>query len=471
VIDEAAKIEKSTLRKLLRLILESAPMGYNYKSDRELREKANEFFRAARDSVWEDKSSLRELFEKGSYQHLNGIFFEVNEKVREAQNQLVARCIKLLGPKLGNEKEIVDLAWKHVCQSLAEISPSSDIPAIEKEFLDDLFRDAKRDFVYLVPNYIIGFREHVQEIKIGPVRAILSNDLLLSEMQNLKNIVQVGSEFKFSFEGINSNSLIQIPPTCWYISVNAARGNAAEEAIWLINVAVSLLRLSYPHREYLDFPSFGDAEPMPTTDLKVEEQGVLLNPEGGISINASRPHFYVVDDAISAITKEQEFKDRAQAIFFSDEKPLAKRFSQGLGWLTRGRQTIDRAERFLFFFTAIESLLSSNDSSAPVVQTIARYAATILSPNAGKREKIAKEVKSLYGARSALVHAGKRGVSQSESNAAQYLAELLYITVMESVPLTVPFDKFQASLSEASYGLPWPQSKPSSPPSQPNASE
>ena len=444
-------------------------MSYDYRSDKELREKTSEFFQAARGSVWDDESNIRELLEKRPYKHQEGIFFELNDRVRETQGQLVARCVKLLGPRLGNEKEIENLAWKHVCQSLSGINPSSDIPSIAKGFLDDLFRDAKRDFVYLVPNYVIGFREQVREIRIGPARAILSDDLLLNEMQNLKKVIQIGPEFKIFPEGTNSNLLIQIPLACWYVSVNAARGNVAEEAIWLINVAVSLLRLSYPHHQYLDFPSFGDIEPTPTTDLKVEEQGIL-NPGDEISINASRPHLYAVDDAIFAITEGQEFKDRAQAIFFSNENSLAKRFGQGLGWLTRGRQTKDRAERFLFFFTAIESLLSGSDSSAPVVQTIARYASTILNPDAGKREEIAKQVKSLYGARSALVHAGKRSVSQSESNTVQYIAELLYMTVMESVPLAIPFDKFQASLSEASYGLPWPRSKPNKSSSPPGAS-
>jgi hypothetical protein len=35
---------------------------------------------------------------------------------------------------------------------------------------------------------------------------------------------------------------------------------------------------------------------------------------------------------------------------------LAERVGQGLGWLTRGRQAEDRAERLLYFFTAIEAL-------------------------------------------------------------------------------------------------------------------
>jgi hypothetical protein len=41
---------------------------------------------------------------------------------------------------------------------------------------------------------------------------------------------------------------------------------------------------------------------------------------------------------------------------------------QGLGWLSRGRQAESRTERFLFFFTALEALLSSDDKGDPVTQ-------------------------------------------------------------------------------------------------------
>ena len=49
------------------------------------------------------------------------------------------------------------------------------------------------------------------------------------------------------------------------------------------------------------------------------------------------------------------------------------------GWMTRGRHAEDRAERFLFFYTAIETLVSTTDKSAPVIQTIARNAASIIT--------------------------------------------------------------------------------------------
>ncbi len=301
-------------------------------------------------------------------------------------------------------------------------------------------------FKYIAPNYLVKFCEHARKIEIGPVTAILSADL--------NRNFQSGAEFDISFD--ENGISVQLPQTCWYVSVNATKGNVREEAAWLINVALSFLRLSYPDRKDDFFPLFGEVETMPLIKPESDEQGIIISDKDMMWTNSSVPRLYIVDSTIVAITEEREFKDRAQEIFFPSKNSLAERFSQGLGWLTRGRQTADRSERFLFFFTAIESLLSGNDKTAPVVQTISRYAATILDTDAGKRAEIAKKIRSLYSIRSLLVHTGKRNVSQSESIVAQKIAEILYKKVMESVPLNTRFDKFQESLSKASYGLPWP---------------
>jgi hypothetical protein len=116
----------------------------------------------------------------------------------------------------------------------------------------------------------------------------------------------------------------------------------------------------------------------------------------------------------------------------------------------------NRAERFLYFFTAVEAIVSSTDKTAPIVQTICRYAATILQVRAEDRSALAKRLASLYEDRSALVHRGKRQVSQSAVDELQNIAEHLYKTVLERGDLGQQINLFHSSLGEASYGLPWP---------------
>ena len=67
-------------------------------------------------------------------------------------------------------------------------------------------------------------------------------------------------------------------------SIKAARRNTEEKAIWLINIAISLLRLCYPNPEREKYPEVGDIEEMPLIepkkfwfDSRTEEKGIVLD--------------------------------------------------------------------------------------------------------------------------------------------------------------------------------------------------
>ena len=253
---------------------------------------------------------------------------------------------------------------------------------------------------------------------------------------------------------------VTLPRVCWLVTLTTAKGNVEEEATWQTNVALALLRLSYPEKRYDFFPRPGDIEAMPFVKPLMEQQGVTLASDGMSAGGSSVPRAYVIDDDVVEVTESEEFRERADQIFSSKHTDrLANRFGQGLGWLTRGRQTSDQAERFLFFFTAIEALLSSDDKSAPVVQTICRHASVLLSNRPTERIRISKEMAKLYGQRSALVHAGKRNVSWTDANVVQSIAEELYTRVLNEYNLTSKLGDFQGSLSQASFGLRWPRKK------------
>src|SRR3989339_89416 len=343
-------------------------MSDKWKSDKDLKEKLSVFFKLARESVVTDK--FGEIFKKRIPRILNGIVFDEGDNLQEAQRQLVIRCTKLLGAKTGNEKEILDLAWEQVFQSLASVGSAPDVDNATKKFIQSLTEHSKRNFDYIISNYVIQFREQVQRLAIGPVEAVTVGNVIDRMHQGKPNLnfeLAIGVSFGFSISV--DKLIIQLPTMGWFISVNAAEGNVVEEASWLVDVALSLLRLSYPD-ERCDFsPYLGAVEAMPfTKPIIAGNQGVTLS-ENGISLGGgSPPGIYIIDDRVLEITEGEQFKAYAKAIFSPSKGSLAERFSQGLGWLTRGRQASDRAERFLFFFTAIESLLSSDSKSAPVVQ-------------------------------------------------------------------------------------------------------
>lgn len=134
-----------------------------------------------------------------------------------------------------------------------------------------------------------------------------------------------------------------------------------------------------------------------------------------------------VYDASKKVAAEQN----AAILFDPPSKSLALRAAQGLGWLTRGRQMSDRAERLLSFFTALEALLTSNNKSDPVTQTISRHVSVIYTQKFADRMVVYNKVKALYGLRSAVVHAGKRDVLWGDVNTLQSIVEAIFYVVLK----------------------------------------
>ena len=457
---------------------------------------ACDFLKTAREYVSntvDDSEGLSSLYGNPNIE-IRGPILGMDDNVREKQEDLVKKCVTFLGTELGSEEEIEELAWKHVWMSFSKSKPLADVSDNARLFVDQISEYRQRTYAYIAPNHLLKFTGDAKRIVVGPVEAMKTEQLVASQKKvpNAKTIWQqvldaepvamefhVGSKFDFSIS--ENRMLIELPECCWVIpmgSVKAARRNAEEVAIWLINIAVSLLRFCHPNPKHSSFPKRGDVEEMAIAEPKEfwlggrrEEKGLVLGAveksrkrrtlHVGFSVPVSSSVrrvscTYAVDDAVVQATEEDRFKDRAQQIFHPAKKSLAERLGQGLGWLSRGRQTGDRAERFLFFFTAIEALLCSDDATSPIVQTISRYVAVILRTDPDERAKCAARLRALYRIRSELVHAGKRNVSQAQSIEVQGIAEELYKTVMENYPLERRFRDFHESLSKASYGSPWP---------------
>ncbi|MBE0530896.1 MAG: hypothetical protein IH626_08715 [Rhodospirillales bacterium] len=426
-------------------------------SDKKLRCLSEAFFDAATISAANDIDGVKAAFKSSNFKMVNGIIFHLNASLRKSEREFVSQCSRLLGTRFGNIGDISNLAWKSVSQSLACGEHKLDKTITFKQFVDAVVESGQRDCRFLAPNALIRFTDDVTSISIGPVEAALSTTLLVGDTgaRRGKNWqIGVGKEFRTIFAG--DTVVFELSPVSWAVAIKAAPGNLGEEAIWLVNVALGLLRLSWPKVAYHMCPAFSEIEGNPFTARQSRTQHLHLT-EGDPSEGGTRsPAYYEIGAAVRDVVASEEFKARAEAIFVPKQKSVGERFSQGLGWMTRGRQTEDRAERMLHFFTAIEALLSADGKNAPIVQTVARHAAVILSHNAEGRAAIAADCKSLYGTRSALVHTGKRGVFTEDASKAEAYAEMLYMVVLEKVNLATPYQEFYQSLDHASFGSPWP---------------
>src|SRR5260221_3350494 len=170
--------------------------------------------------------------------------------------ELTSRCIRALGPRAGNERDIEDLAWRHAAQG-ADIESRRSVEA----FFTELTNVSNTTFTYLVPNYVVRFSEGEREISIGPVRASYTKDVSgRLKRENGDHIWNITTARSVRTKGQSGRKFkIALTPVCWEDSVRASGRNVSDEALWLIDVALNLLRLSYrPMPDPPRFPQIGD---------------------------------------------------------------------------------------------------------------------------------------------------------------------------------------------------------------------
>lgn len=315
--------------------------------------------------------------------------------------------------------------------------------------------DASQAFTHVTGNRLVRFVEGIDRVAIGPV-TIARTAAVAEELRDPSAPwrIVVGERASARHKGTNGDLTFGLPEVCWVVRCRAARRNLDEQSAWITDVAISLLRLAH-HHTTASYPSIGEIEAHPRSPPA--EQAVLVLRKGDASWGgAKRPGMYEVDDRLAAVLAEPGFCARVGKVFEARQGTVGERVALGLGWLTRGRTSGDRAERLLHAFTALEALLSRSDKTAPVVQTIARHAAVMLWREAAARAQGAREIRRLYDVRSALVHTGTRNVTQADASTTQWLVELLFWQVLDRVSLDRLHNEFCEELAEASYGGDWP---------------
>lgn len=423
------------------------------KKDPELKKLTTDFLNSFQKSAASSEADLKRIMQSGSFSIFEGGAVELTDDVLEARRALVLKASKMLGAKVANEKQLGEIILSHGQNLIRQKPPLQDAV---KNLIESMFSESEKEYVLNISNYIIKFEENVRSLQISRVKALFTSDLAKAFSKDTKGgrlIIQEAPTHAIEYE---NPIIFKMYGICWEVHTATSKANVYEEAKWLIDISLSFLRLSYktqPHR----FPEIGAIEPHPTSPEQNLNEGLIIGSEGWSFGGFRTPGIYLINKKTKKHIQSAKMAQKADLIFNPEEKSLAERVGQGLGWLTRGRQSKDRAERLLHFFTAIEALLSVDDKSAPVVQTIARHGAILLSKTIKHRPMAAAKIKELYAARSALVHAGSRNVLKSTADTVQLIAETMFIVVLSKCDLAMKHQDFCNYLSEASYGLKWPK--------------
>jgi hypothetical protein len=317
-------------------------------------------------------------------------------------------------------------------------------------------KESSNTVQFVHPAYNVALAENVKEIIIGPV-VIMDGLSVASRLSKQSSDITFGVEQPPGFQSVGTDILYNISETMWDIQVSSSSAARLEHASWLSCVATSLIRLIVAPEEMGPFsPRRSEIENQPFDPHRMFDEHITIVAEGSFSLGGGKAgRLYSLGKRAKRSLSDPLVRERISLIFEPPNRSLAQRFSQGLGWLAKGRQARDRSDRFLFFFTALEALLSSDDKTSPVVQTIARHAAVLWTNDISERIKISQRIRKLYATRSALVHAGSRSVTYEGATEIHGIAERVFFAVWETTDLKLIHKIFCEKLSEASYGLPY----------------
>lgn len=428
-------------------------------ADIPLRNKVADFYVASAAAVCvnpgQAAAAMRKIFSRaGNSRMVDGVIFDADPSLDELAQDIARALSRRLGSKASDESALLKALWKAAARRLIDGQPEPGEAA--KIFIQQIEAKANVKRRYIDINQLVVREPGIERLDIGPV-TIIAGYLVADELNAGRPDQRWVAEERAPSLIIKDDgtSTIGISPNVWVIDTVAARENLTEEAAWLAGVTVSLIKIVMGFSLGPFFAEHGRVESHPFKSPTLENNSITTDEDGLATGGMSAPTKYVISAETLKLCKSNEFQEVVSQLFSPLKGSVAERVVQGLGWLARGRQSEDRAERLLFFFTAIEALLSSNDKSAPVVQNIARSAATILTDDHHGRASNAKIIKDLYAYRSAVVHGGSRDVAKRQANTAELIADKLFFRVFDQVDLTQKFAEFQNGLGVASYGSPW----------------
>lgn len=437
-------------------------MGQKLRSDKQLRESFGLFFDAVARARLVEREDIARAVNSGNFRiSISGSFDTA--LCRKEELVLVERCVSLLGTSVAHESDIRKVAWE-AAESAPNTSESARLEAYSR-FLEALDEWSSRSRRYILPCTVVDFAEGSDELVVGPVR-VRRGDKIVSELSRIASTQQIEMIFEVgtpALRVVDCPPRLVVAPICWDVLISASPDVRYESASWMIEAALSLIRLSGAVKGSLQAPNLGDPEPTVSGELWLKSNAITLDET--VSFSTGSEKFlgrYTFDQRKCEPADLERLQAWGEAILLSSPGTVAERLFQGLGWQSRGRSARDRSEKLLHFFTAIEALLSQSDQTSPIVQTVSRHAAVLWTDDCVDRTRISAKLRDLYKIRSALVHTGKRAASSFNVVEVQQIVEELFWSVLDADVIQERHQTFCDELSVASYGMPWPRRRTAS---------
>lgn len=413
-----------------------------------------EYFDYASNIAVSDTLAIKKLLDsKIPYNMVNGIFFPIDDKYKELQ----LSCLKAIYKKDGyNHSAISEDEIKQLLRTMAA-KQYIDEQDQTNGFIKELESFMTTEVIYIVPNYALILTDGITSFQIGLVKCVMTESIKSDYEKNVRNINILINENKVGHQVINSQPAFALPAQCFCINLKCSPKRANNMAQWYVDIAISLFRL-YAFKcktDYGHFPRIGELDPLAFEARNGNDSALTIFPTEKKSSYGTYSSYLVYEINQETIKQffASNFKEVCSKIFLAKSDFVCERLQRTLGWMTKARSSHDLSMRFLFFFTALEALLTPQGTNTQITDTIARNVATIIA-DIDTRFTIYNKVKGLYDVRSRLVHSGSREVAESDCDQLQYYTELVCLEIINS-SIDKDIKTFHTELKEAGFGRKW----------------
>lgn len=413
------------------------------------------FFDHACSIAINDNNALKEyLSSNKAHIFIGNVLFPIDKKYRELEKKCLSSIRKKYSVHSISDIELTNLLTKLSARQFHDKGNQA------QNFINELESISQSKIIHFEPNFAIELADDINQFDIGPVKIIRSNQIQSSYSDYFSHTDIITDNNNYGLEFPNSeesNSTFTLPQFSFIFSLQCSPKRAKHLSELYGEIALSLLRM-YIFRtktNYGLFPYIGDLDPLLFSQRLRKEQGVTINlsQKDNRSIgHMNYPVYTVSQETQRRFFDETNFKQVCLKIY-EGKSNLLQRIQRALSWMTKARLSTDTADRFLFFFTALEAILSNNDKTAPITDTIARNASTIIA-KVDFRYEYYKDIKNLYGVRSSIVHSGSKEVLKSDCDKLQLITEMVCFSMIDKC-LDMDLPAFHEGLKKASFGTEW----------------
>jgi hypothetical protein len=327
------------------------------------------FSKACADAICRTDEEVREALRNFRFKMLDGVVFRTGHELQSANIKASKEILEFVGPDFASLSEVKELLYK----SYVVVLETDEYPSKDK-FVDQVHEKIsaflENGFSYVGPCNLFEFGDGLSGLLNRHVSILPAEDCV-------KSALPVGNE-QWSFcvadeHGVvpqDGKLFLNVSGLCWIIKTSRPRDLVREEARWMSQVFVSFIRLKMRQADFCPRPKIGEVEPDIFSDKLHKNPGFLFSDEGFHGGGGRLEKSYRIDGKASEDFHSEQFQRKLNTIFEKPKATMAERLFNGLGWLSRGRQSSSVSERLLFFFTALEALLSDKDAFVPVADDL-----------------------------------------------------------------------------------------------------